>query len=150
MKWICTVVAAAAALTAPNALAAGAAQLGVQVKLDRPAPIYAINDQLSMTISAASPVVVEISLINDKGERTPIVPSKGSGPLHLAAGQTARVPERGALTVTPPPGRYQIKVSASIDRTKVRSIAHADSRLDDRDVREDQSIFFTVEDVRSR
>jgi hypothetical protein len=84
-------------------------------------------------------------------QRRQLLPAKGGAKLYVSAGQPAHVPIDGGMLVAPPTGHYELRVTARPDvGVGFKSISHADARLPDRDLREDRSVFFEVEDIGRR
>jgi hypothetical protein len=122
--------------------------IGLTVALDRPAGAYAIGDTISLTVSASRAAAVRVWLREPSGTLTPVFPDSPRGEaVHLQAGQRIRLPRTGALRITPPAGRYEFLVTATSEAGGSRSITDADSRLAGRDVREQRTIPFTVEQI---
>jgi hypothetical protein len=135
-------------LAGPPAAAQESQAIGLSARLDRPAPVYAVDDGLVLTVTARRDSSLRIWLRDPAGRLSRLYPSNATGePLSLQAGRPLRIPSRGALRVTPPVGRYELLLTAEAAAAD-RSLTSADSRLAGRQAREQRTIAFTVEQAK--
>jgi hypothetical protein len=142
------VVGTVAVISLGGGAGAQQARLLSQVSLDRPAPIYAVNDHLVLTIVAASNVELEIWEVSATGAVNKIVPGEANAqPLRLGAGQTLHFPPGGGrLRIEGPAGPYQLKVVARAVEANTRSLGSAGARLAGAQVRDEWQVHYKVVD----
>jgi hypothetical protein len=122
--------------------------IGLKIAVDRPAGVYAVGDVIALTVSVSRDAAVRVWLREPSGKITAVIPSGPEGePVRVRAGERARLPRSGGFRITPPAGRYEFLVTATTGGAGGRTLTDADSRLAGREVREQRSLSFMVEQI---
>lgn len=108
---------------------------GLQVTSDRKYPLYAVGEDINLSISVQRAAYISVISIDSDGAMTVVFPNKYQPDGHLDPGASLHIPDptHYRLTARKPAGCNLIKVvasSASVSAAPVpRSITNADSRL---------------------
>lgn len=118
--------------------------IGLRVTFSRADPVYAIGEQLGLTISAARSASIEVWELEPDGKLNKILPTRGET-LVIEAGRQLRLPLAGMnFRVGPPVGTSELHVIAKAGATTSRSLDTADTRLAGRNNRQEVRLRYKV------
>jgi hypothetical protein len=118
--------------------------LGLRATLDRPQPVYAIGEQLTLTISINREATIELWELDAHGSLTKLLPATGQT-LSVGPGRPLKLPARGqSFDVGGPAGVNELHVIARAALpTRTRDLG-ADRSLARNDLRQEVRLCYTV------
>jgi hypothetical protein len=118
--------------------------IGLRVSFNRAEPVYAIGEQLGLTITTDRDAIIEIWELDAAGTLNKIVPARGQT-VAVGPGRPLRLPAAGQnFTLGPPAGTTELHVIARSAPDTSRSIDSADARLPGRAGREDVKLSYRI------
>ena len=118
--------------------------IGLRATLNHGDPVYAVGDQLGLTIVTARAAAIEVWELDASGALNKILPARGTT-LLTEPGKPLKLPRPGMnFQIGPPIGVTELHIIAKAMAPASRSIDSADLRLAGRGNREDVKLRYTI------